>query len=203
MKDYVVFDLETTGFSPYTNEIIEIGAYKVKDGMVVDKFCTFVRPVQYIPLAVQNLTHITMDMVADCEPIETVIAEFYEFCERLPLLGHNLRFDYSFAVAKCKASGLDFTLNSSRCGIDTCELARKYLKLRDNKLGTVSESMHINLEAKESFHRASYDAYVTKLIYDRFILQYPLAPGISIPELLDKPNTRYGKAEIEDVLPLE
>lgn len=203
MKDYVVFDLETTGFSPYTNEIIEIGAYKVKDGMVVDKFCTFVRPVQYIPLVVQDLTHITMDMVEDCEPIEVVISEFYDFCERLPLLGHNLKFDYSFIVAKGKASGLDFTLNNSRCGIDTYDLSRKYLGLKDNKLSTVSDSMHIKLEANESFHRASYDAYITKLIYDRFVLQYPLAPGITIPELLDKDNKKYGKVEINDVLPLE
>ena len=203
MTDYVVFDLETTGFSPYTNEIIEIGAYKVKDGLVIDKFCTFVRPVQYIPLAIQDMTHITMDMVSDCEPIETVIGEFYDFCERLPLLGHNLNFDYSFAVAKCKAIGVDFTLGGARCGIDTCNLARKYLKLRDNKLQTVADSLHVSLEAKESYHRASYDAYVTKLIYDRFLLQYSKTPGITIPEMIDKPNTQYGKAEISDVLPLE
>lgn len=203
MEDFIVLDLETTGFSPQVNEIIEIGAFKVKQGVVVDRFCTLVRPACYIPLQVQNLTGITNEDVADYEPIETVLAEFYEFCEDLPFLGHNLSFDYNFIVAKGRVLGLDFTLHNSRSGIDTCKLAKRYLKLENNKLETVASYMHISLDSNESFHRASYDAYITKLIYDRFLWYYSTASGIKIPELLDKPNTVYGKVEINDVLPLE
>ena len=203
MKDYVVLDLETTGFSPQTNEIIEIGAYKIKDGVVVGKFCTFVRPSCYIPLNVQNITGIKMSDVEDANPIEEVIVEFFEFCEDLPFLGHNLSFDYNFLVEKGNAVGLDFTLGRMRQGIDTCNLAKKYLKLTDNKLHTVYEHFNINIGSPTQFHRASFDAYATKLIYDRFLLYNNNMPGVTIPELLDKSTVVYGKARLDDVLPLE
>lgn len=61
MQDFIAVDLETTGFSTDTCDIIEIGAWKVKDGVVVDKFNTLVRPILYIPRTVQNITGITME----------------------------------------------------------------------------------------------------------------------------------------------
>ena len=96
MVSFVSLDLETTGFSPYNNEIIQIGAWKIKDGVVVDKFDTYVKPIQYIPREVQALTKITPDMVADYPSVDEILPEFYAFCEDLPFLGHNLQFDYNF-----------------------------------------------------------------------------------------------------------
>ena len=194
MTDFVSVDLETTGFSPDRDDIIEIGAWKVKQGVVVDKFTTLVRPIAYIPRTVQQLTGITMEDVKDCETIEPTIIEFFDFCEDLPFLGHNLSFDFNFLVQKGKAVGLDFGLNRGRCGIDTLKLSRRYLKLSSNKLADVADHFSIQLDAeKGGYHRASYDAYITKLIYDRFVLQYPKCEGVSIPELIALENKNYGK----------
>ena len=127
MKDYIVLDLETTGFSPETCEIIEIGAWKVKEGVVVDKFCTLVRPLTYIPRDVQSITGITNEMVATCDTMEVILPEFFDFCEDLPFLGHNLPFDYRFLEYRGKFIGVDFSLKGSRLGIDTLYLSKKLL----------------------------------------------------------------------------
>lgn len=206
MDSYIVLDLETTGFSPETDDIIEIGAYKVKDNVVVDKFCTFVRPIVYIPRNVQQITHITMNDVKDSDPIEPVIIDFFEFCEDCPFLGHNLQFDFSFLETKGKRVGLDFTRKHSRFGTCTLKLARKYLNLKSNKLGDVAEYFEINIPVSDNsgldYHRAGYDAIVTKAIYERLKLLYPNALDIKMPEMLGKDDSKYGKVVCKDELPL-
>lgn len=201
MKDYVSIDLETTGFSADKDDIIEIGAWKVKQGVVVDKFTTLVRPIAYIPRTIQQLTGITMEDVKDCETVEPNIIELYDFCEDLPFLGHNLSFDFNFLQAKGKAVGLDFSLKRRRCGIDTLKLSKKYLNLENNKLETVASHFNIQLDAERGgYHRAGYDAYITKLIYDRFALLYPKCEGVSIPELIALDNKNYGKVVNNETL---
>ena len=204
MNSFVVIDLETTGFAAFKDEIIEIGAWKVKDGAVVDKFCTLVRPHIYVPVSIQNLTGITMDDLADCEPIESVLPEFHTWCEDLPFLGHSLQFDYGFLCAKGKPLGVDFTNNGRRTGIDTLSLSKKLLKLSNNKLCTVVDYFKIPISAdKGGFHRGGYDAYMTKLVYDRFKYLYGNVLSVTTPELLDKTNKDYGEASIVDVLDFE
>ena len=80
-SSYVVFDIETTGFSEIEDRIIEIGAVKVENGEIVDKFSTFVNPEIPIPFEIINLTSITDDMVMEVPTIETVLPEFLAFCE--------------------------------------------------------------------------------------------------------------------------
>lgn len=202
MVDYIALDLETTGFSPETCDIIEIGAWKIKDGVAVDKFCTLVRPIMYIPRNVQELTGITMEDVKDCETIEPVLLEFYDWCERLPFLGHNLKFDFNFLVTKGKPLGLDFTLDDSRCGIDTLNLCKHLLKLESNKLEDVARYFNISVgsSTKDRFHRAEFDAYMTKLIYDRFRLNFSGISEVTFAEALSFKNDKYGKATITDTL---
>lgn len=77
---YVVFDLETTGFSPDKNKIIEIGAVKVVHGEITERFSTFVNPEVPIPYRIEELTSIRDDMVIDAPKIETILPQFMEFC---------------------------------------------------------------------------------------------------------------------------
>jgi DNA polymerase-3 subunit epsilon len=101
LKSYIAFDLETTGLSPQEHEIIEIGALKVRDGKVVDRFMEFVHPDKPITPMITNITHITNDMVAGARSCPEVIHDFLSFCEDDVLIGHNVMFDYSFV--KCSA----------------------------------------------------------------------------------------------------
>lgn len=193
---YISFDLETTGFSPTANEIIDIGAWKIKDGVVVDKFSRLVKPICSIPRDVQALTHITDDMVASEEPIETVLVEFFDWCEDFNFLGHNLTFDYNFLIAKGKPLGLDFTLNNQRCGYDTLRISQKALSsLPNHKLETLVK--HYNIDVGNNFHRAYFDAYATKLVFDRLILAYPVC---KIPININEKNKVYGEVTINDTL---
>lgn len=205
MDSFIAFDLETTGLSPENNEIIEIGAWKVKDGVVISKFTSLVRPRGYIPRDVQTLTGITNEMLVGELTIEDVIPEFFEYCEDLPFLGHNLPFDYSFLCKKAKPLGYDFGLNGKRCGIDTLKLCTSYLKsCPSKKLEDVSKYFGIFVGGSDlTFHRASYDAYITKLIYDRFKCYYPTLSGVLVPMILDKTESSYGKVVCDDVLSFE
>lgn len=206
MFNYVVFDLETTGFSPESSEIIEIGAWKVESDIVVSKFSQLVRPSGYLPTQVQNLTHITSDMLKDAEGIDSVLPQFYDFCSDLPLLGHNLPFDYSFVSTKAKALGIDFTLNGQRQGIDTLMLARSYLPCQSHKLCDLADSLGIKVQMTDEtqYHRASYDAYITKLVYDALKIKYSALRQVTVPYKLDEGSkAQYGEVKNNDTLSFE
>ena len=97
VADYVVFDLETTGISPKTDEVVEISAVKVEHGKVTDEFSTLVNPKQRIPYGASRVNGITDDMVAEAPFFEQVLEEFLEFIEGFVLVGHNIaRFDMNF-----------------------------------------------------------------------------------------------------------
>ena len=204
MNSYVAVDLETTGFSSSTCDIIEIGAWKVKDGIAVAKFSTLVRPIVYIPRNVQEMTGITMDMVAECETIEPVLAEFFDWCEDLPFLGYNLPFDFNFLVAKGKPLGLDFTLKNLRTGIDVLELVKKVYNFESNKLVDVCKELNINIQGNGlDFHRAVYDAYMTKLIYEHIFVSHPNVSGVKLPKMLVHNDIQYGTVTNTDTLSFE
>ncbi len=93
---YVVFDIETTGFSAISDKIIEIGAVKVEEGRIVERFSTFVNPKRPIPFRITNLTGITDEMVLDAPSIEEALPAFLEFTEGAVLVAHNAGFDMRF-----------------------------------------------------------------------------------------------------------
>ena len=99
---YVVFDLETTGFSPDKNKIIEIGAVKVVHGEITERFSTFVNPEVPIPYRIEELTSIRDDMVIDAPKIETILPQFMEFCGDAIMVAHNADFDMSFIIKNCE-----------------------------------------------------------------------------------------------------
>ena len=123
LKSYIAFDLETTGLSPQEHEIIEIGALKVREGKVVDRFMEFVHPDKPITPMITNITHITNDMVAGARSCPEVIHDFLSFCEDDVLIGHNVMFDYSFVKCSAVREGLTF----EKMGIDTLKIAANNL----------------------------------------------------------------------------
>ena len=155
-KSIVVFDIETTGLDPETDQIIELGAVKIENGNIAEKFSTFVKPTKKIPFEVVELTGITEDMVADAPPIELVIKEFYEFTRGCTICGHNvINFDIKFI----RREGDNYDLVFDNPIIDTMNEAR-VAKLNTSRfnLGTVTKLLGISLEGA---HRAWNDAFAT------------------------------------------
>ena len=161
--DYVVFDLETTGFSPETNRIIEIGAVKVQNGKIVDKFSTFVNPQVPIPFRIEQLTSINDSMVIDAPVIADILPEFMKFCEECVMVAHNADFDMSFIKKNCQR----LNIPCKPTIVDTVALARVLLpNLNRFKLDTVAKALGVSLE---NHHRAVDDAGCTAEIFVKFI----------------------------------
>ena len=161
---FVVFDIETTGLSKETESITEIGAVKVVDGKIIDRFSTFVNPERPIPAEITKLTGITNETVADAPVITEILPKFLEFCQDAVLVAHNANFDTGF-----------IRLNAERkCGIevkntvlDTLELSRALLPdLKKHKLDIICEQLGVSLEGH---HRAVNDAEATAEVFLKFI----------------------------------
>lgn len=160
---FVVFDIETTGFSAAEDRIIEIGAVKITDGAIVDRFSTFVNPEVPIPFEIQQLTHITDDMVLEAPKIEEALPAFLDFVGESALVAHNAGFDVGFIGQNCVRLGRSRTFTS----VDTVGLARVLLPtLSKYKLNIVAKALNISLE---NHHRAVDDAAATAEIYVKFI----------------------------------
>ena len=161
--EVVVFDIETTGFSAIENKITEIGACKIKNGEIIDRFSSFVNPQISIPEKIVELTGITDDMVKDAPLIDTVLKDFLSFCGNAPLVAHNADFDVSFIKRNAEVLGIDYAPVS----IDTLALSRVLLpELKKHKLNIVCEHLGVDLCGH---HRAVNDAEATAGIYIKFI----------------------------------
>ena len=160
---YVVFDLETTGFSPNTCKIIEIGAVKVENGVITERFSEFVNPQVPIPFKIEELTGIRDDMVMGAGTIEDILPRFMEFCEGCVMIAHNAEFDMSFIRKNC----MDLDIPCNHTVGDTVAMARILLPaLHRFKLDTVAKALKISLE---NHHRAVDDAECTAHIFVKFI----------------------------------
>lgn len=162
VKDYVVFDLETTGIHPMTDAIIEISAVRVADGKVVGEYSTLVNPKRHIPAAATAVNGITDAMVADAPEIGEAISGFLEFIGDSILVGHNIHtFDTNFAYdAAWEALGKKLTNDY----IDTLYMARSCLpQLSHHKLTDVSEYFHIETKGA---HRALNDCIMNQKCYE-------------------------------------
>ncbi len=160
---FVVFDIETTGFSSVKDRIIEIGAVKVEKGTIVSRYSTFVNPEVPIPFEITKLTSITDTMVIDAPKIETALPEFMDYVGDAVLVAHNAGFDVGFIEENCKRLGMERRLTS----VDTVALARVLLPtLSRYKLNVVAKALGISLE---NHHRAVDDAGATAEIFVKFV----------------------------------
>ena len=157
---YCVLDLETTGFSPITEKITEIGIMKLKDGKVIDEFSCFVNPEKPIPARVVEVTNITDDMVENAETIEKVLPKMLEFIEGSVLVAHNAEFDIGFLKHNAKVLGLDFDFTY----LDTLALAKEiFPDYKTYKLGRIAKNLGIKVEVA---HRALDDVDTTVKVFN-------------------------------------
>jgi DNA polymerase-3 subunit alpha (Gram-positive type) len=162
-QSFVVFDIETTGFSNTNDKITEIGAVKIQDFKVIDRFSELVNPEKDISYKIQELTGITNDLVKDKPTIEEVLPRFMDFIEDSVLVAHNAEFDTGFISEKCRQMGLDYNSKS----VDTLMLARVLLpELKRHRLNVVAKALGIQLL---NHHRAVDDADATALIFIKFL----------------------------------
>lgn len=152
LKNYVSIDIETTGLDPKTDRIIEIGAVRVRDGMIREIRNWLINPRCELSDFIKDLTKIDEAMLADAPYIDEVLPEVIEFCKDDVLLGHNIMMDFSFLKRNAVNRGLPF----EKYGIDTLKLARIiFADMEKKNLGFLCDELGITVENK---HRAADDA---------------------------------------------
>ncbi len=162
--EFVVFDIETTGLSREVDRITEIGAVKIQNGKITDKYSVFVNPEMSIPEKITKLTGITDEMVKNAKTIDVILPEFLDFCKNAILVAHNAPFDVGFIRANAKRLDLQTIENTV---IDTVGLSRSLLtELKSHSLDNVCEALGVTLEGH---HRAVNDANATALAFLKLI----------------------------------
>ena len=158
-KSFVVVDIETTGLSYIGGDkITEIGAVRIIDGKIVDKFQTLINPQQSISKEITDLTGIDDSMVADAPTFDKVIPDFYKYCYGSTIVAHNIEFDYKFIKYMAQNSGYIF----NNPGIDTLAFAKAALpRMKNYKLNTVCGYFDIQF----LHHRALSDAHATAQLF--------------------------------------
>jgi len=163
---YVAIDVETTGLDPRTEKIIEIGAVLVQDGIAVKEKSTLVNPGRELTERIRELTGIQDSMLEHAPGIGEVIGEYVNFCQGLPILGHNILFDYRFLKQAAVNQGLEF----EKQGIDTLYLCRKFMPSQEKKnLGNACAYFQVDLKTA---HRALGDAYGAHELYQCLAKRY-------------------------------
>lgn len=163
MKDniFVAIDVETTGFSPINNELIEISAIKYKDGKKIDTFSTLIKPKDGIPYHITRITGINNSMVQNSPYIEEVVDELVDFVGDAEIVAHNANFDMKFLNQNTNNSFI-----SNRV-VDTVQISKIIAPdLPNYKLGTVAR--HIGIE-EDGFHRAEFDCECCAQIYIEYL----------------------------------
>ncbi|MFW6121323.1 MAG: PolC-type DNA polymerase III, partial [Petrotogales bacterium] len=160
---YVVFDLETTGLDPVSDEIIEIGAVKMKNNKILDKFSTLVKPTKPLSEIVQNITGINEKDLDEVPSIHDVFQEFLDFCDGSILVAHNASFDYRFVRNAVKEI---YSREWNPPYIDTLSLSKTLLKSKSYSLDNVVKRLKVG---KFKHHRAMEDANVTAEVFKKLI----------------------------------
>ena len=151
--EYVVLDIETTGFNPQKEDLLEIGAVKYRNGEKLEQFSSLIRPGKEISEEITKLTGITTEMVADAPLPEEVLQRFKEFCAGAVLVAHNARFDIGFISAKYQQL---LGEKPTPVYLDTLGLARSvWPNFKSYRLNNVAKELGIKLQ---NHHRATDDA---------------------------------------------
>ena len=155
--NYISLDLETTGFSAQNDRITEIGAVKVRDGKIVDRFTQLVNPGRRVSARITELTGISNEMLEDQPVIEDILGDFIHWTENDRLVGHNTKFDLSFLIANAERVFSDSTRFSVR-PIDTMHIDRLLVPSERHRLVDLIQRYGIG-DVEE--HRALSDATQT------------------------------------------
>ncbi|MBQ7031002.1 MAG: PolC-type DNA polymerase III [Bacilli bacterium] len=189
-QEFVVFDTETTGFTPYSDQIIEIGAVKIKNGEIIDRFDELIDPGRKLPEKIVELTNITDEMLEGKDTEENVTKRFKEYIGDLPMVAHNAKFDIGFISAAYNKYNLGEFTNTV---LDTMSMARMlYPNWKNHKLSTLVKQLEVPWD-EDAHHRADYDSEGTaigfykmcKTLYNRNIeTTKKLYDSVDLEELL-------------------
>ena len=160
VSDFVVLDIETTGFDPKRDRIIEVAAIKVQNNQIVDTFSELINPEIEISSFISTLTGITNEDLATARYTESVLRSFSDFIGHNILVGHNVHFDINFLYDNFEKY---FSLPLENDFIDTLRLSKKLIpNLASYKLSTLTDFFGIETD---TMHRALADCYATLAIY--------------------------------------
>ena len=194
LKDYVVFDLETTGTSCNKDQIVEISAIKVLDGKISEEFSTLVNPGRSMPFYASQVNGITDDMLVDAPDIEEALKDFLEFIGDMVLVGHNIHtFDLKFIYRDCEnifgqIPGNDY--------VDTLKMSRLCLpELNHHSLSDLAT--HYGISTRGA-HRALNDCRMNQAVYEKMgeILQDKVKHMKKCPRcgnILKRRNGKFGE----------
>ena len=157
-ENYIVFDLETTGFSPINSEIIEIGALRMIDGKVDEGFHSYVKPHGFLPRHITELTGINSEMLDDAPRIEAALPQFLSFLDKKPmtLVAHNASFDCRFMNAYCALMGLNFCYDV----FDSLKAARAFVPIESKKLSDIKEFLGLDFASHNAIDDCKVTAYL-------------------------------------------
>lgn len=161
--EFVVFDLETTGLISDQDEIIEIGAVKLLNGEIIDKFHSLIKPNKKIPLKITELTGITEEMLENENDIKKILPEFLKFIDKSVLVAHNTDFDYPFLRDNVRKI---YNKEFKQSYIDTLALSKSLLNLKIYKLDNIVKFFKLG---SFKHHRADEDAEVTAKVFLRLL----------------------------------
>lgn len=162
LNDYIVFDIETTGFDSSYDEVIEIGAIKVHNNKIVSKFNSLIRTQNEIDEYITELTGITNEMVKDAPTIEKILPEFMNYIGNDILIGHNVNFDINFIYDNLYRNKFNVLTNDF---VDTMRIARKLLpELPHHRL--IDLANYFEIDATNN-HRSLKDCEITMNVYEQ------------------------------------
>jgi DNA polymerase-3 subunit alpha (Gram-positive type) len=187
-QEYVVFDTETTGLNCGLDQMIEIGAVKVKNNEVIDRFDELIACNRPLSETIVELTNITDDMLKGKDTEANVTQRFLTFCGDLPLVAHNASFDISFVESACSEYNLKPFTNTV---VDTMGLARTmYPEWRNHKLSTLVKNLEVEWD-EDKHHRADYDAEGTARCFYKMVNRLDnehIETTLDLEKLIDKDN---------------
>lgn len=166
IEDYVVIDLEMTGLRAKTDRILEVGAVRIRSGVIKDTFSALIRQEEKLPEKIIELTGITDEMVKAGEEPEKVMREFFDFVGEEILVGQNIIFDYSFL----KQWAVNHKFSFERKAVDTLKLARKFLP-EEEKKNLENLCRYFGIERRNA-HRALDDAIETAQVFEALKMAY-------------------------------
>ena len=185
IRDYIVLDLEMTGLSAKTDQIIEIGAIKICDGQQVDAYHCMVNAHCSVPERITELTGITEEMVKTGVDRDIAVSGLFDFIEGAVLVGQNLNFDYGFL--KQWAVNHKRPLEAKAC--DTLKIARELLPVEQSKkLSSLCEFFGIERQRE---HRALDDAIETQKVFEALVALAQSKAGVDVEKLFTPQPLSY------------
>jgi len=165
-QTFCIVDIETTAGNAKDGQIIEIGAVKMKNGHIIERYDSLVT-ANHIPRNIQQITGITEDMVKDAPNLKDVLEEFKLFLEDDIFVAHAISFDYKFISDSLKKYDLGELCNRKLCTID---LSKRVIETERYGLKYLKKFLNINIE---NHHRAFSDAISTSYILDYCLTHLP------------------------------